>query len=94
MKETISNGCQILSDGSRVWVNGLAGESVARLSSYGGKAMIDVHKALCEQKTSGSECLDCRHDLSGETAWKYFVQSVLNNYKVVVGDEHKPAWAS
>lgn len=93
MKETASNGCQVLSDGRRVWVNGLSGESLARLSCFGGRVMIDVHQPLTQQKQTGAECLDCRHDLTGVPAWEHFVQSVKNNYNVDVGAEHRPAWA-
>lgn len=91
MKETNSNGYQLLSDGQRVWVNGRKGESVARLARFGGMVMIDVHQPLCTQKTKG-ECLDCRHDLRGEEAWKYFVSSLERNFNISVDDAHRPRW--
>lgn len=93
MKETRSNGFQVLSDGRRVWVNGPAGESIARLSAFGRLAMIDVHLAIEEQRKTGTECLDCRHDLVGAAAWNHFIESVKTNYQVDVTEEHRPAWA-
>ena len=94
MKETESNGCQILSDGTKVWVNGgNFGESLARLSAVGKTAIIDVHKPLCAQRDAG-ECLDCRHDLTGAEAWEYFVTSLKRNHQVEVGEEHRPRWAA
>jgi len=93
MKETASNGCQVLSDGRRVWVNGLSGESLARLSAFGDRVMIDIHLPLEKQKQTGTECLDCRHDLTGADAWRHFVQSVKTNYNVDVGPERQPGWA-
>jgi hypothetical protein len=93
VKESGSNGFQILSDGRKVWVNGPAGESIARLSSFGRATMIDVHLSIEAQRETGTECLDCRHDLAGAAAWTYFVQSVKTNYKVEIGEEHRPAWA-
>lgn len=94
MKETVSNGCQILSDGRRVWVNGLSGESLARLSAFGKVAMIDVHLPITEQRAVGKQCLDCRHDLTGAAAWAHFVQSVKTNYNVDVEERHRPDWAN
>lgn len=93
MKETASNGCQVLSDGRRVWVNGLSGESLARLSAFGQVAMIDVHLPVAKQKQTGKQCLDCRHDLRGEAAWKYFVSSLKRHFNVEVGEAHRPDWA-
>ena len=94
MKETASNGCQILSDGRTVWVNGLSGESLARLSSFRGMAIIDIHNKLDAQRQTGSECLDCRHDLKGANAYEYFVLSLKRNFGVEVAEEHRPQWAS
>ncbi len=92
MKETASSGCQILSDGNKVWVNGVQGESVARLSCFGRQVMIDIHKPLVAQRADG-ECLDCRHDLRGADAWRYFVKSLKRNFNVKVGEAHRPDWA-
>jgi len=92
MKESYSNGHQILSDGNRVWVNRSSGESVARLGHLSKRAMIDIHQPLCAQKQNG-ECLDCRHDLDGADAWKYFIASLNRNFAVDVGEEHRPKWA-
>ena len=91
MKETRSNGRQVLSDGNKVWVNGVQGESVARLSCFGRQVMIDIHKPLCEQHGAG-ECLDCRHDLQGLDAWQYFVLSLKRNFNVDVDEVHRPGW--
>ncbi len=91
MRETISNGCQIMSDGTRVWVNGSDGASLARLGRFGRVAMIDVHKPLREQGRGG-ECLDCRGDLDGPLAWRCFVDSVKLHHNVRVGEEHRPSW--
>lgn len=93
MKETGSNGFQILSNGRRVWVNGPAGESIARLSTFGQMAMIDVHLPFEEQRKTGTECLDCRHDLTGAEAWDHFIQSLKKHYNVDVGEKHRPNWA-
>lgn len=93
MKETASNGCQVLSDGSRIWVNGLSGESLARHSRFGETVIIDIHNALCTQRQTGSECLDCRHDLKGSNAYEYFVLSLKRNFGVEVSEEHRPHWA-
>jgi hypothetical protein len=93
MKETSSNKYQLLSDGQRVWVNGLQGESVARLSRFGSVVMIDIHQPLCAQKTNG-ECLDCRHDLQGYEAWLYFISSLKRNFNIDVDEAHRPKWAS
>lgn len=93
MKESASNGCQILSDGRRVWVNGLSGESLARLSSFGNLGMIDIHRSHGEQRETGKECLDCRHDLTGNDAWHHFVTSLKRHFNVEVGEEHRPDWA-
>lgn len=92
MKETASNGCQILSDGNKVWVNGVQGESVARLSCFGRQVMIDIHKPFGEQR-GGGECLDCRHDIKGADAWQYFVKSLKRNFNVDVDEVHRPGWA-
>ncbi len=94
MRESNDGGYQILSDGRRVWVNGLSGESLARLSQVGSHVLIDVHLPLHEQRCHGKECLDCRHDLKGWYAWGYFVGSVKKNYGVEVGEEHRPKWAA
>lgn len=93
MEESSSNGCQILSDGRRVWVNGLSGESIARLSVFGKLAIIDIHLPIDRQRETGSECLDCRHDLRGNDAWRYFVRSLKRYFSVEVGDQHQPDWA-
>lgn len=93
MKETASNGHQILSDGGRVWVNGLQGESVARLFAFGKQVMIDIHLPFDEQRTTGKECLDCRHDLQPADAWKYFVLSLKRNYNITIDESHRPTWA-
>ena len=93
MEESASNGFQVLSDGRRVWVNGLQGESVARLSSFGLQVMIDIHLPFNEQRATGKECLDCRHDLRPADAWQYFVLSLQRNYNVTVAEKHKPDWA-
>lgn len=93
MKESYSNGHQVLSDGGRVWVNGTMGEAVARLACFGHKVMIDIHHPLCAQKKKG-ECLDCRHDFRpGADAWDYFVASLDRNFNVKVDEKHRPAWA-
>jgi len=80
---------QVQSSGGRVWVNGPDGASVARISKHGG---IDVHRPLTEQQEHG-ECLDCRHDLRGVTAWTHFVGSVLKNFGVRIAERHRPTWA-
>jgi hypothetical protein len=63
VRESNSGNHQVLSDGRTVWVNEGAGGAVARLSSFGSVAMVDVHRPLAQQCTDG-ECLDCRHDLA------------------------------
>ena len=93
MKESESNGCQILSDGRRVWVNASSGESLARLSVFGTKALIDVHQPLALQRTNGIEGLDCRHDLTGAGAWLHFVEALKTHYQVEIEEEHRPDWA-
>jgi hypothetical protein len=93
VKSSESNGNEILSDGRRVWVNGKSGEALARLSSFGATAMIDVHRPITEQRVLGSECLDCRHDLQGAAAWDHFVAAALRHFGVVVGEKHRPRWA-
>jgi hypothetical protein len=92
VRESDVDSFQVLSDGRTVWVNEDAGGAVARLSSFGGVAMIDVHRPLLQQYTEG-ECLDCRHDLTGANAWDYFVQSVLRHFGVAISEKHRPRWA-
>ena len=93
MKETASNGCQVVSDGRKIWVNGLSGESLARLSCFGSTVIIDIHNSHDTQRQTGSECLDCRHDLKGASAYEYFVLSLKRNFNVEIGEEHRPKWA-
>ncbi len=93
MRESLSNGCQVLSDRQRVWINASTGESLARLSSFGGIALIDVHRPLAEQRVTGSECLDCRHDLKGVAAWEHFVAAAERHFGVTVAERHRPGWA-
>ncbi len=83
---------QVQSDGRTVWVNESSGGAVARLSSFGDMAMIDVHRPLAQQCTAG-ECLDCRHDLTGIVAWEYFVRSVQQHFGVRIAQRHRPRWA-
>jgi len=88
-----SNGCEVLSDGQRVWINASTGEALARLSSFSATTMIDVHRPITEQRVLGSECLDCRHDLQGAAAWDHFVAAAQRHFGVVVGEKHRPRWA-
>lgn len=83
---------QVQSDGRTVWVNDATGGAIARVSSFGDIAMIDVHRPLAEQCSQG-ECLDCRHDLVGTEAWEHFKRSVLQHFGVQVTDKHRPRWA-
>ena len=92
MKTSTNNGHQVQSDGRTVWVNESAGGAVARVSSFGDVAMIDVHRPLADQCTQG-ECLDCRHDLMGAAAWEHFKQSVQKHFQVEIAERHRPKWA-
>ena len=92
MKESRSNGAQILSDSARVWVNAKTGEALARLSCFGEQALIDIHRPLGQQQAAG-ECLDCRHDLQGDEAWRHFVLSLARHFSIEVGEKHRPRWA-
>jgi hypothetical protein len=92
VKETCVGKFCVHSDGRTVWVNEAAGGAVARLSSFGDMAMIDVHRPVAQQCTEG-ECLDCRHDLSGAPAWDYFTRSVHQHFGVTIADKHRPQWA-
>ena len=60
---------------------------------FGRVAMIDVHLSIEEQRKTGTECLDCRHDLTGAGAWDHFIQSLKRHYNVDVEEEHRPDWA-
>ena len=87
---------EVMSNGNRVWVNGPMGESIARISNLPypeGTVAIDIHKPHAEVCATGSECLDCRHDLSGRAAWDHFVASLQQNYGVRVNAKHRPTWA-
>lgn len=92
MKESISKGHQILSDGRTVWVNAPTGASLARLSNFGGRPIVDIHQSLAKQRETGNECLDCRHDLEQSEAWGYFTESVWRNFGVLIGESHRPLW--
>lgn len=88
MKETESNGYQILSNGKTVWVNGPDGCSAGRFSPIGG---IDIHKSFEEQvKDLGDPCLDCKPGPCDVSDWQYFVDGMKKYYNVEVGDEHRP----
>lgn len=93
MNESASNGNQILSDGKTVWVNGLRGECVARLSGFEDMASIDIHQPLEVQRETGKECLDCRSDLRGADAWHYFVLSLQRHFGITIHEKHRPVWA-
>jgi hypothetical protein len=86
---------EITSNGSRVWVNGPKGESIARITQilHAGVVSIDVHKPIDEVCRTGEECLDCRNDLKGAQAWDHFVTSLQQNYGVRVSNKHRPSWA-
>ena len=83
LRGEIHRGHEIVSDGTRVWINGPDGAAVARFSARAGR---DVHKPFAEVVESGEECLDC----SPSTDWPEFVESVLRHYGLEVSDRHRP----
>jgi len=88
VRESSFKGYQILSDGTRVWVNAPSGHAVARLGVFGKMVLLDVHGP------SGVECLDCSHTARGPQAWNRFVELVWKFHGVLIADDHRPAWAS
>jgi hypothetical protein len=91
--ETLSNEHQVISDGHRVWVNGPGGDAVGRLGYFAGKAMVDIHLPLSQQRETGGECLDCRHDLPPGEAWEHFVRGIRGHFGVEIVERHRPRWA-
>lgn len=87
----VINKHEVLSDGTRVWINGPDGASVARFSVIQGlsQAAIDVHHPLREQAEKG-ECLDCARVPVSLAAWERFVASVQKHHGVRVPDDYKP----
>jgi len=80
---------EILWDERTVWVNDETGCCIGRFSRFG----VDVHKTGDEQMSSGSQCLDCIHDLPHPEAWDRFVASMQTHHGVAVPMEAKPAFA-
>ena len=88
--ETESNGHQIISNGKTVWVNGPDGCCVGRFDKVAG---IDVHYPADYQMRTGRECRACSHAGPGGatiTDWNFFVDSMLEYYKVEVSSDHCP----
>ena len=75
---------EIDSDGTTVWVNGVGG-CIARF----GKAGIDIHRPLSEQRTKG-ECLFCTHGFVTPEDWPLFQAKVLEHFGITVPDKYKP----
>ena len=80
---------EIISDGKTVWINDATGCCIGRLSRFG----IDIHKTGEEQMLTGTQCLDCAHDVPKDEMWCYFTASMLRNHGVLVPENHRPTWA-
>jgi hypothetical protein len=77
---------QILWDGRCVWVNDETGCCIGRFTRRG----VDVHKTGPEQIATGTQCLDCFHDVEPAHAWDRFVQSMLQHHGVSVPAAARP----
>ena len=82
----MSEEVEILSDGSRVWVNDSQGGCIGRFS----KAGIDIHRTVEEQISSGTQCLACK---PGSRDWDAFVGGMMEHHGVNIGQEHRPSWS-
>jgi hypothetical protein len=77
---------EILSDGSRVWVNNDQGMCVGRFSLAG----VDIHKDYAAQASGEGQCLDCIPGPTDLKAWRIFQTLMHRHYSVGVDDTHMP----
>lgn len=85
-KGTRSNGAEVTTDGTTVWVNARA----VNLGRFGRYA-VDVHKDEHGQAEEGTHCLDCfvrSEDVAAD--WARFREAMLRAHGVDVPDDYRP----
>jgi len=75
----VTSDLDVESDGRVVWINGATG-CVARFGANG----IDIHTR------DTTACLHCTHGPTTAEDWRIFQGKMLEHYRLVIGDEHRP----